>query len=107
MHDLTWNIWVYDNILCKWYFLFNFALHRQLLHGNRHGAAERVYRLEFVSNQDFTDTEFHKWKETMMLGGLELPTMEEVERKLDDIKYAYSYKFNELDIEQVKSVICV
>lgn len=43
----------------------------------------------------------------MMLGGLELPTMEEVERKLDDIKYAYGYKFNELDIEQVKSVICV
>ncbi|XP_025104366.1 RNA polymerase-associated protein RTF1 homolog [Pomacea canaliculata] len=67
----------------------------------RHGAAERVYRLEFVSNQDFTDTEFHKWKETMMLGGLELPTMEEVERKLDDIKYAYGYKFNELDIEQI------
>ena len=31
----------------------------------RHGHSERVYRLEFVSNQDFTDSEFFKWKEAM------------------------------------------
>jgi hypothetical protein len=31
----------------------------------KHGTDERVYRLEFVSNSEFTDTEFAKWTETM------------------------------------------
>jgi RNA polymerase-associated protein RTF1 len=31
----------------------------------KHGSAERVYRLEFISNQPFTDTEFDRWKEAM------------------------------------------
>jgi len=31
----------------------------------RHGEQERVFRLEFVSNSDFTDSEFFKWKETV------------------------------------------
>lgn len=29
----------------------------------RHGNAERVYRLEFISNQPFSDSEFNMWKE--------------------------------------------
>jgi RNA polymerase-associated protein RTF1 len=31
----------------------------------RHGSEERTYRLEFISNQPFTDDEFKRWKETM------------------------------------------
>ncbi|XP_071080562.1 RNA polymerase-associated protein RTF1 homolog [Haliotis cracherodii] len=67
----------------------------------RHGNAERVYRLEFVSNQDYTDSEFFKWKEAVMLGGLELPTVEEINRKADDIKQALNYKLKENDIEEI------
>lgn len=29
----------------------------------RHGDQERVFRLEFVSNQRFTETEFNRWLE--------------------------------------------
>ena len=29
----------------------------------RHGNQERVFRLEFVSNQRFTESEFARWKE--------------------------------------------
>ena len=29
----------------------------------RHGDQERVFRLEFVSNQRFAETEFNRWKE--------------------------------------------
>ena len=68
---------------------------------DRYGNAERVYRLEFVSNNDFNDSEFSKWKETMMLQGLSLPTTYEVEQKAKDIKLALDYKFNEADIEMV------
>ncbi|KAL3209237.1 hypothetical protein MRX96_009235 [Rhipicephalus microplus] len=35
----------------------------------KHGKQERVFRLEFVSNQDFTESEFLKWKEVMALEG--------------------------------------
>lgn len=34
---------------------------------NRHGNQERVFRLEFVSNQRFTETEFSRWKEEVTL----------------------------------------
>ncbi|BFZ06938.1 hypothetical protein BsWGS_09977 [Bradybaena similaris] len=67
----------------------------------RHGGAERVYRLEFVSNQDFTDTEFTKWKDAMELGHHELPTLDDIQRKEDDIKQAYDYKMKDKDIEEI------
>lgn len=33
----------------------------------RHGSDQRVFRLEFVSNQEFTESEFMKWKEAVSL----------------------------------------
>lgn len=67
----------------------------------RHGSDERVFRLEFVSNQEFTETEFMKWRETIMLGGMPLPTMDEVNKKEQQIKQALEYKFNDRDIEEI------
>ncbi|CAD6201403.1 GSCOCG00000206001-RA-CDS [Cotesia congregata] len=67
----------------------------------RHGAQERVFRLEFVSNQDFTDSEFCKWKETCALQGISMPTFEEVELKLKDIKEAMVYEFKDEDVEKI------
>ncbi|XP_078473145.1 RNA polymerase-associated protein RTF1 homolog isoform X1 [Lampetra fluviatilis] len=67
----------------------------------RHGNQERVFRLEFVSNQDITDNEFQKWKEAMMLGGLQLPTLDEINKKRQDIKVAHDYKFNDQDVEHI------
>ena len=57
--------------------------------------------MEFVSNQDFTDSEFFKWKEAMLLGGLTLPTVDEIDKKVKDIAEALNYKFKENDIEEV------
>lgn len=67
----------------------------------RHGAQERVFRLEFVSNQEFTETEFFKWKETCALQGISLPTFDEIDHKLKDIKEALFYEFKEEDIEKI------
>ncbi|KAJ8308991.1 hypothetical protein KUTeg_013865 [Tegillarca granosa] len=71
--------------------------------GNHEGRA--VYRVaEIVDTvetaKDFTDSEFFKWKEAMMLNGLSLPTVDDVERKCKDVKEASNYKFKENDIEQ-------
>ncbi|EEB12218.1 RNA polymerase-associated protein RTF1, putative [Pediculus humanus corporis] len=67
----------------------------------RHGAQERVFRLEFVSNQEFTESEFMKWKETCALQGISLPTFDDLEKKLKDIKEALIYEFKEEDIEKM------
>lgn len=73
----------------------------------RHGAQERVFRLEFISNQEFTDTEFQKWRETCALQGISVPTFEEIENKLKDIKEAMVYEFKEEDIEKVINCVLI
>ena len=60
-----------------------------------------MYRLEFVSNQDYTDHEFHKWKETIVLACMQLPTKQDLERKLKDIGEALKYRPKDSDIDTV------
>lgn len=66
-----------------------------------HGQQKRVYRLEFVSNTEFTDSEFFKWKETMMLGGLSLPTNEEIKKKVLCIQKALKCGLKDSDIDHM------
>ncbi|KPP74463.1 RNA polymerase-associated protein RTF1-like [Scleropages formosus] len=67
----------------------------------RHGSDTRVFRLEFVSNQEFTDNEFMKWKEAMIVAGMQIPTLDEITKKEQAIKEALNYKFNDKDIEDI------
>lgn len=54
-------------------------------HPYRFGASERVYRLEFVSNSKFTEQEFFKWKEAIMVSASFLPTVEDVRKKVSGL----------------------
>uniref|UniRef100_A0A8C4SLY2 RNA polymerase-associated protein RTF1 homolog n=1 Tax=Erpetoichthys calabaricus TaxID=27687 RepID=A0A8C4SLY2_ERPCA len=67
----------------------------------RHGNDTRVFRLEFVSNQEFTESEFMKWKEAMVVAGMQVPTLDEITKKEQAIKEALNYKFNDKDIEDI------
>ncbi|XP_061649977.1 RNA polymerase-associated protein RTF1 homolog isoform X2 [Phyllopteryx taeniolatus] len=67
----------------------------------RHGGDMRVFRLEFVSNQEFTENEFMKWKEAMIVAGMQVPTLDEITKKEQSIKEAMNYKFNDKDIEDI------
>lgn len=67
----------------------------------RHGTQERVFRLEFVSNQDFTDSEFDKWKEMCLQYDVDLPTLESIEHKAKDVNQALTYQFKEEDINKI------
>lgn len=67
----------------------------------KHGSAERVYRLEFVSNQPFGDSEFSKWIETMSFENITLPSMDDIRRKEDDIRQGYDYRMKDKDIEEI------
>lgn len=59
----------------------------------RQGTQERVFRLEFISNQDFTDSEFEKWCNVCLSAGVQLPTLDFVEHKQKEIKEALTYEF--------------
>uniref|UniRef100_A0A0V0G5C4 Putative rna polymerase-associated protein rtf1 n=1 Tax=Triatoma dimidiata TaxID=72491 RepID=A0A0V0G5C4_TRIDM len=67
----------------------------------RHGTQERVFRLEFISNQEFTEPEFLKWRDTCEKHNVDLPSVEHVEAKIKDIKEAMIYEFKEEDIEKM------
>ncbi|XP_066550927.1 RNA polymerase-associated protein RTF1 homolog isoform X1 [Amia ocellicauda] len=67
----------------------------------RHGNDTRVFRLEFVSNQEFTENEFMKWKEAMIIAAMQVPTLDEITKKEQAIKEALNYKFNDKDIEDI------
>ncbi|XP_059481844.1 RNA polymerase-associated protein RTF1 homolog [Neocloeon triangulifer] len=67
----------------------------------RHGGNERVFRLEFVSNTEFQESEFQHWKKACDSKGVTLPTMDEVEKKVKSINEAMVYEFKEEDIEKI------
>ncbi|XP_012678871.1 RNA polymerase-associated protein RTF1 homolog [Clupea harengus] len=67
----------------------------------RHGNDTRVFRLEFVSNQEFTESEFLKWKEAMIIASMQVPTLDEIAKKEQSIKEAQNHKFNDKDIEDI------
>lgn len=69
----------------------------------RHGSQERVFRLEFVSNQEFTDAEYSKWIDATNTACIPMPTKENIQQKQTDIKEALHYEFNEQDIERIVS----
>ena len=69
------------------YELHAFVIHFQLTVGRlsslqalrlRYAKAERDYRLEYISNSDFSQHEYEKWVEAMTTADLPLPTIKEV-----------------------------
>ncbi|KAK9881422.1 hypothetical protein WA026_016310 [Henosepilachna vigintioctopunctata] len=67
----------------------------------RHGNQDRVFRLEFISNQEFSEAEYQKWVEATSAAGQSFPTKQHIEQKQADIKEAIHYEFNEQDIERI------
>lgn len=67
----------------------------------RHGEDERTYRLEFVSNQMFSDSEYNRWKESMNKGHITLPTVGQIDCKSKELKAYSNYRFNDEDIDYI------
>lgn len=72
----------------------------------RHGKQERVFRLEFISNQEFTDTEYSKWLEATTQADIPMPLKETIAQKQSDIREALNYEYKEQDIERIVSNGC-
>lgn len=67
----------------------------------KHGTQERVFRLEFISNQEFTETEFNKWYQDCQQYHVPLPTIDMIEIKANDIKKAFNYEFKDEDVDKI------
>ncbi|XP_063608060.1 RNA polymerase-associated protein RTF1 homolog isoform X2 [Penaeus indicus] len=67
----------------------------------KHGSHERVFRLEFVSNSVFSDSEYNKWVEDCAAHGTPLPLMEHVTQKQKDIQDLLYYQFSSEDIDKM------
>jgi len=67
----------------------------------KHGTHERVFRLEFISNQDFTESEFNKWNEVCQQGHVQMPTIDLIATKQTDIKKALNYEFKDEDVDKI------
>lgn len=67
----------------------------------RHGREERVFRVAFVSNGQFTDSEFNKWKSECVKAHIELPTAQTIATKANDINKALNYRFSSSDVDKI------
>ncbi|XP_030374033.1 RNA polymerase-associated protein Rtf1 [Scaptodrosophila lebanonensis] len=67
----------------------------------KHGTQERVFRLEFISNQEFTENEFNKWFEVCQQQKVPMPTVDLIDIKQNDIKKALNYEFKDEDVDKI------
>ncbi|XP_075168069.1 RNA polymerase-associated protein Rtf1 [Haematobia irritans] len=67
----------------------------------KHGTQERVFRLEFISNQEFTENEFKKWQEICQQQNLQMPLLSTIDRKIADIRFALNYEFKDEDVDKI------
>jgi len=67
----------------------------------RHGRDERVFRVAFVSNQPFTFSEFIKWKNECEKAHIELPNVQTIDTKANDINKALNYRFSSADVDKI------
>ncbi|UJR09158.1 hypothetical protein I4U23_013406 [Adineta vaga] len=67
----------------------------------KHGHNERVFRLEFVSNSEISDSEFKRWRETTIKQGVSLPTVKDLDNKVTEINKCKQYVLSNQDISKI------
>lgn len=67
----------------------------------KYGDHERVFRLEFVSNREISDSEFTRWRDALTKKGLSLPTLEAREKKFEEIERSKSYVLSNREISKI------
>ena len=71
--------------------LIKFASHNQ-----------RDYALSAFSNKEFTDEEFERWERNMKNSKAEIPTLESINKKREEIRRANNYVLKDEDIDHVR-----
>lgn len=67
----------------------------------QHGGNERAFRMEYISNQPFTASEYEKWRDEAVQNEVSLPTLHEAERKAKAIEDAANYQHSLEDTRKI------
>lgn len=67
----------------------------------KYGTDCHVVGLEYVSNQNLSDSEFLQWKTTTLAAGSTVPTGEQIKRKVADIEAALNHSYSEDDVKSM------
>jgi len=67
----------------------------------RHAGNEKSFRMEFISNHPFTETEYAKWMTSMAKAKLPIITRQEVVAKRETLSIADNYVYSEEDVERM------
>ncbi|KAI8374117.1 uncharacterized protein BYT42DRAFT_517636 [Radiomyces spectabilis] len=67
----------------------------------KHGKAEKTFPMDIVSNQPVTQQEYARLIQTSEVEKVRLPTIDHVEKKLEDLKYAKGYVLNDQEVAEM------
>jgi len=67
----------------------------------KHGPQERVFRVLFISNAEFSENEFHKYKHIVESNGSQLPTIDEMKKKLKKIQELKTKKLDDQAVDHI------
>ncbi|GMT11246.1 hypothetical protein PFISCL1PPCAC_2543 [Pristionchus fissidentatus] len=65
----------------------------------RMGTVDQVYRLEYISNKEFTQQDFQGWLDSMKHHNRSIPTMAEIQKKQKDIANAINHEYSNSEVD--------
>ena len=67
----------------------------------KHGDSEKRFSFSIVSNSNFEEFEFEKWKMRLERAGMQLPDMEYINKKEEEIEKMKNYKYDDEEYFQL------
>ncbi|KAG0056435.1 RNA polymerase-associated protein rtf1 [Gryganskiella cystojenkinii] len=67
----------------------------------KHGAAERAFTMEAISNSPFTEEEFRRFEIVLRTDKTDMVTLEHVENKKKDLEHAANYTLSNKEVEDI------
>ncbi|KAF9192387.1 RNA polymerase-associated protein rtf1 [Haplosporangium sp. Z 767] len=67
----------------------------------KHGRAEKSFPVDYISNSSFTSDEYRRFEITLRAEKVDMPTLDQVERKRKDIEHAKEYILSAKEVEEI------
>ncbi|KAI8050644.1 uncharacterized protein B0P05DRAFT_563000 [Gilbertella persicaria] len=67
----------------------------------KHGKAEKDFTMDIVSNQPITQQEYTRFLTTLESDRVRIPTMDQIEQKIVDLKQAREYVLNDKEVNEM------
>ncbi|EER25616.1 hypothetical protein D8B26_000067 [Coccidioides posadasii str. Silveira] len=65
-----------------------------------HGKSKKEFPYIFCSDSPFTESEFNRYRQTMVVEGFKMPTKSVLNKKIDDIHFLINYRLSKEELEE-------